>query len=313
MASTVRDLGRVYSSFGHADGDFLDSLIYLPIAEAVVITFVAPIISCWAYSILFHEPFGLLDQIAGLISFAGVVLIAQPSWLFGTESASNSDTQRPEGQANAANTTVQTFDMNGIPVVTPSQRLSAVIIGFIGACGAAGAYTTLRYIGKRAHPLISVNYFAVWCTIVSAFAVLVVPSVEFRLPSSLREWGLILSLGICGFIMQFLLTAGLAHDKSSRATQMVYTQVLFGIAFDKMIWNVTPGLWSCIGSLVVLASALYVAVWGAAAKVEGKATEQGRADEEVGLVANADNDEDGQGTKSPVPGVQEVQLRSLRV
>lgn len=296
-----------------ADKVFADSLIYLPIAEAVVITFVAPIISCWAYSIFFHEPFGLLDQVAGLVSFAGVVLIAQPSWLFGSETASTSGSHGVEGNAIAANATTQTFDTNGIPVVTPSQRLSAVIIGFIGACGAAGAYTTLRYIGKRAHPLISVNYFATWCTIVSAFALLFVPSVEFRLPSNLREWSLLVSLGTCGFVMQFLLTAGLAHDKSARATQMVYTQVLFGIAFDKIIWNVTPGIWSCVGSLVVLASALYVAVWGAAAKAGGEAKERGRGDEEVGLVTDGDRDGDGQGAKGPLRGAQELQLRTPRL
>lgn len=296
-----------------ADKVFTDSLIYLPIAEAVVITFVAPIISCWAYSIFFHEPFGLLDQVAGLVSFAGVVLIAQPSWLFGSETASTSGSHGVEGNATAANAATQTFDTTGIPVVTPSQRLSAVIIGLIGACGAAGAYTTLRYIGKRAHPLISVNYFATWCVIVSAFALLFVPSVEFRLPSNLREWSLLVSLGTCGFVMQFLLTAGLAHDKSARATQMVYTQILCGIAFDKIIWNVTPGIWSCIGSLVVLASALYVAVWGAAAKAGGQVKERGRGDEEVGLVTDGDSDGDGQGAKGPLRGAQELQLRAPRL
>lgn len=300
-------------SFHRADNNFADSLIYLPIAEAVVITFVAPIISCWAYSIFFHAPFGLLDQVAGLISFAGVVLIAQPSFLFGIGNNSPTEAQGPEAITIAANATALTFGANGIPVVTPSQRLSAVIIGFIGACGAAGAYTTLRYIGKRAHPLISVNYFATWCMIVSGFALFFVPSVEFRFPSNLREWSLLISLGTCGFVMQFLLTAGLAHDKSARATQMVYTQVLFGIAFDKLIWNVTPGIWSWIGSLVVLASALYVAVWGAAAKAGGQAKERGRGDEEVGLVADGDSDEDGQGPKGQVRGVHELQLRTLRV
>lgn len=290
-------------NFESADKVFIDSLIYLPIAEAVVITFVAPIISCWAYSIFFHEPFGLLDQVAGLVSFAGVVLIAQPSWLFGSDPASILGTPEPEGQTMPGNVTAQTFDANDIPAVTPSQRMSAVVIGFIGACGAAGAYTTLRYIGKRAHPLISVNYFALWCTVVSALALLFVPSVEFRLPSSAREWSLLISLGTCGFVMQFLLTAGLAHDKSARATQMVYTQVLFGMAFDKIIWNLTPGIWSCLGSLVVLGSALYVAIWGAAARAGGQDKEWGNGDEELGLVAAGHCDEEGQSAKDPLPGM----------
>ena len=123
--------------------------------------------------------------------------------------------------------------------------------------------------------------------------------------------------------MQFLLTAGLAHEKSSRATQMVYTQMLFALAFDKLFWGSVPGWWSIVGSSLILGSAVYVAV-----KTEsgGKGTSQGprgRADEEVGLMGGGgegmlregdeedeeDEDEEGRG---PLRGVQEVQLRTMR-
>ena len=41
---------------------------------------------------------------------------------------------------------------------------------------------------------------------------------------------------------------------------MVYTQMLFALAFEKLVWNTSPGLLSILGSSLILGSALYVAV-----------------------------------------------------
>ena len=150
------------------------------------------------------------------------------------------------------------------------------------------AYTTLRWIGKRAHPLISMTYFAGWCLIVSTVAIVTVPSVGFRLPSNLEEWGYLVLLGLSGFVMQFFLTAGLAHEKSSRATNMVYTQILFALAFDKIIFNTTPGGWSLVGSSLVLGSALYITVHKDKENRRSTSVREGGDAEELGLMADHD-------------------------
>ena len=41
---------------------------------------------------------------------------------------------------------------------------------------------------------------------------------------------------------------------------MVYTQMLFALAFDKLIWGITPGAASWAGSGLILGSAIWVAV-----------------------------------------------------
>ena len=171
---------------------------------------------------------------------------------------------------------------------TAHQHLLAVLFSMLGVVGACGAMTAIRWIGTRTHPLVSVNYFSVWCTIVSLLAVIFVPGVDFRFPANLLEWGLLASLGGCGYALQFLLTAGLAYggpsnessrsndeerpgkreresDKmkqgsGTRATNMVYTQMLFALAFDKLIWGITPGTTSLAGSGLILGSAIWVAV-----------------------------------------------------
>jgi len=195
--------------------------------------------------------------------------------------------------------------------VSPAQRMTAVGVAMIGVLGAACAYTTIRWIGKRAHPLISVNYFACHCTLVSTLSLLFIPGIGFRLPSSLLDWAYLFFLGICGFVMQFLLTAGLQHEKSSRATNMIYTQMLFALAFDKLVWDSTPGVASLVGSSLILGSALYVAVQKNSVKGGGKVED---GDQERGLVDGMDaEDEEREGGRGPMRGVQEVQLRTLRV
>ena len=139
--------------------------------------------------------------------------------------------------------------------------------------------------------------------------VIVVPGINFRLPSNTEEWLYLIGLGVCGFLMQFLLTAGLAQEKSSRATNMVYTQVIFALAADKLVFDTTPDGWSIVGSSLVLGSALYVAVHKERPKAENSA--RGAADEEVALMPRGGADRDR--SAETIRGVEEVQLRTMRV
>lgn len=41
---------------------------------------------------------------------------------------------------------------------------------------------------------------------------------------------------------------------------MVYTQMLFALTFDKLVFGTTPGFLSILGSSLILGSAIYVAM-----------------------------------------------------
>jgi hypothetical protein len=146
-----------------------------------------------------------MEQIAAYVSLFGVVLIARPVSLFVSFSHSNEPVLPASGDGDVApfNMTAVSPDRlaTDYDAVTPTQRATAVGIAMIGVLGATGAYTTIRWIGKRAHPLISVNYFAVWCTVVSIVAMFTLPGVGFLLPQSLKDWCYLIFLGICGFVM----------------------------------------------------------------------------------------------------------------
>ncbi|KAL8982172.1 MAG: hypothetical protein Q9205_003236 [Flavoplaca limonia] len=288
------------------------SLQYLPLAEATVITFLAPIVACWACSILIHEPFTRTEQMAGLLSLLGVVLIARPASFFFSDTLETSAAIAIGDTIPTANATTNSQQAS-VEQVASSQRLVAIGVALIGVFGAATAYTTIRMIGQRAHPLISVNYFAAWTTLVATAVLLFVPGMNFQLPSGYKQWGYLVFLGVCGFVMQLLLTAGLSYEKSSRATNMVYTNMLFALAFDKIVFDTTLGTLSIVGSSLILGSALYVAVQQDPSK-KLKTSERMPADEEEGLSSEDGDIRTGtEGDGDILRGVQEVQLRTMRV
>lgn len=66
---------------------------------------------------------------------------------------------------------------------------------------------------------------------------------------------------------------------------MVYTQMLFALTFDKLVWGTTPGALSIIGSSLILGSAIYVALHKETGKKENEDRARGTREEEAGLMS----------------------------
>ncbi|KAG9568371.1 hypothetical protein KCU60_g17416, partial [Aureobasidium melanogenum] len=253
------------------------SVHYLPLAEATVFRFLVPIITAWACSAFLGQSFSRTEFLAGVIALLGVVIIAHPAAIFGRV---NDDIKVPH-------------QPNKIDQVSAGQRLLAIFVSVIGVLGASAAYTLIRVIGSRAHALISVNYFALISTFGSAGALLVLPGMKFTMPHGAREWLLLSLLGILGFVLQFLLTAGLQLDRTSKATSMLYTGILFALAFDWAIWGVFPGFWSCIGGAIVIASTLWSALQKSKGASQSAVAKKEVVDEESALLgAQTEGSED---------------------
>lgn len=81
---------------------------------------------------------------------------------------------------------------------------------------------------------------------------------------------------------------------------MVYTNMLFALLFDRWIFGTVPGMWSLLGSGLILGSAIYVAVQKGVTSKQGVDTEVETGllpDEERGMLGNAimgdDSDDEG--------------------
>ena len=184
------------------------SLQYLDLSDATVLTFLTPILTGYFGRIFLKEPFLRTELYAGFVSLLGVVLIARPQWLFGTESSTVRD-------------------------ATGLQRLAAVGVALLGVLGAAGAFISIRAIGSRAHPLISVSMFSLYATLVSA-AGMVILQQPIVVPRSFAVWTEWIVIGISGFLAQFLLTAGLQRERAGRGASMIYLQMVYAFAFERL-------------------------------------------------------------------------------
>lgn len=216
------------------------SLQYLSLSDAVSISFLTPMVTAFFAWVLLSEKYSVLEAICAVVSLAGVLLIAKPSFLFGSES----EAEVPEND-NAESSSSR-------------LRLVATAMGLMGVCGASAVYVLLRKIGKLAHPLISVSYFALLTCLVTFAATLLIPSLSFQTPHTPRQWFLFVLIGISGFFMQFCLAAGLQREKAGKSSLMVYPNMVFALFWDFVIWDHLPGLLSILGTTLIIGNAFLV-------------------------------------------------------
>lgn len=104
---------------------------------------------------------------------------------------------------------------------------------------------------------------------------------------------------------------------------MTYTQMLFALAFDKLVFGHSPGWTSILGSSLILGPAIFVAMQKNVDETKGGQNHAERDEDDDGDVdveaqrallieeeREGEGDEvDGEGRRMPVP---EVQMRALR-
>jgi drug/metabolite transporter (DMT)-like permease len=201
---------------------FYYSLVHLPLAEATVIQYTNPVLTALLAALLLRERMGRAEIACLLLSMLGVMIIARPGFLFG-----------------AAGAAIET-------------RL--VLIALAGALCSAGAYTTVRRIGAREHPLVVVFYFPL--VTVPAVLPFVLPVWLWPTPA---EWLALLGVGISTQIAQVNMTKGLQLEPAGRATAVGYLQIVFAAAWGALFFADLPDRWTVTGALLILGSTLLLA------------------------------------------------------
>ncbi|KAI9059468.1 DUF6-domain-containing protein [Trametes sanguinea] len=279
------------------------SLQYLSLSDATVLTFLAPMCTAITGAVLLHEPFSWREALAGLASLLGVVLIARPEFLFGKQHQVVPPIDIGHVVEGVHN------EVGDILTVTPAQRVGAVGVALLGVLGATGAYTSIRAVGKRAHPLHNLVSFSSQCVIVATLAMIIM-----RTPVVVPmrwDWLLMLLLiGLFGFVAQVLLTMGLQRETAGRGTMAVYVQIIFATIFERVFFHTSPSFLSVVGTLIILTSAIYVALTKARSTQDRHGrTESATANDdpsvEEGLLANH--------TDEPPQESKDVELTSVTV
>lgn len=192
--------------------------INLSDATALVFTNV-PMTAVFA-RVLLKEPYTLLDGATAVLSMAGVVLVSQPTWLFGGSSE------------------------QAVP-------WAAVLVCLFGAATSAMAYVTIRQIGKSESPLVVVLVFAAVGSVVGPCAMWLAGQ-PFVVSASGADVAGVLCMGFLGFVGQLLLNAGIQMAPAGPASVMRYADILFAIIFQVTLVGEAPGALKIVGALLIM-------------------------------------------------------------
>ncbi|KAK7460645.1 hypothetical protein VKT23_009362 [Stygiomarasmius scandens] len=266
---------RGFSGFFGLFGVYF-ALKYLSLSDATVLTFLVPLTTALSGAIFLKESFTRKELIAGILSLIGVIFIARPVSLFGHNTVDLPQLELEyTGSTNSGAVPMENMSEQG----TPTERLIAVGVSLLGVLGSTGAYTAIRAIGKRAHALHSMASFSLQSVIASTLG-MVVTRTPPVIPTKLVWLALLIEIGVFGFLAQVFLTMGLQRETAGRGTMAVYTQIVFASIGERIFFHVVPSALSIFGTLIIIGSALYVAL-----TKEREGSEDGKANANVGEVA----------------------------
>jgi drug/metabolite transporter (DMT)-like permease len=202
---------------------FYYAVVHLPLAEATILQYMNPIFAALLAGVVLAERLGRREVLLGMLSLAGVIVIARPAALLGGGGS--------------------------------SLPMFAVGVGLLGAILSGAAYVGVRELSRTEHPLVIVFYFplvTVPAALPGALANLVLPTP--------REWLLLLGVGITAQFGQIYITRGLKREPAGRATAMGYLQVVFAGLLGLAFFGEVPDIWTVSGSALILACALALAL-----------------------------------------------------
>ena len=199
---------------------FYTAVKHLPLAEATVLHQTSPLFTALIAAWWLRERLEARVLVAIAICLVGVLMIAQPTWLFGSNGGAEIDWHY-------------------------------VAIGLAAAVLASFAYVTVRSLGRSEPALVVVFWFPVVTVTLSVpFAI-----VEWVWPDA-WGWALLISIGVVTQLGQLSMTRGLARAPAGRATTMGYLQIAIATVLGAIVFGVLPNLPSWLGMGLIVLSLL---------------------------------------------------------
>jgi drug/metabolite transporter (DMT)-like permease len=198
---------------------FYYAVVELPLGDVTTIHFMSPLFTALIAAYFLKERSGRFVWLGGALSLSGVLLIAQPSFLFGE---------------------------NGLPKL-------AVMAAIGGAVLSAAAYTFVRKLRKTDHHLVVIYWF---CALGVLFTIpFALPVALWPTPA---EWMLLLGVGVATQIAQIFLTKGLHLEAAGKASSVGYVQIIFAFFWGMVFFGHMPTLWTLAGVLIIVGGVMLV-------------------------------------------------------
>lgn len=213
-------------------------------ADANVLAFLAPLWAALLSPLLLAEwpSSGLV--VALPVSILGVLLVAQPPWLFGLS----------EG----------TVSILGLAVGITQSLFSAL------------AKMAVRALNTNTESMAAIIFsMGAVSTLCSAIAVTVLG--QWMLPRTASALALLAANGLMGYGNQVTQTAALQRAKAAPAIAMSYLSVIWGLAADVLVFHDAPDWLSLLGAVIICGCSFAVAYWERLEKQRREARERAAA------------------------------------
>jgi drug/metabolite transporter (DMT)-like permease len=186
----------------------------MPLADAVAISFAAPLMVTALSVPLLRERVGIHRWTAVIVGFGGVLVIVEPS--------------------------SQVFSI-------------AALVAISAAFAASLAMVTVRQLNRIDQPLTIVFYFTLLSTLFTAL-----PLPFSWITPTPTDWGLAMLMGLVGGIGQYFMTRAFALAPAALVSPFNYVGLLWATGFGWLVWGDIPAPHVFVGSLIVVASGLYI-------------------------------------------------------
>lgn len=199
------------------------SLKYISLPEQTVLTFLGPLVTPLLACLILHEQYFWQQAAWSLFSFAGVIVVAKPPPFF------------------------EYTNENGASLHLRFLAIAATLLVVIFA---GLVMVVVRSIGTRAHPLCVVGSYSVLTVVFSVCWMIAEPS-RFTLPQTSETWLMLLGACFFGFCLQSMSSVALQKEPVNLLAGFKYTQILWAVIFELVIWHDLPDIWTVVGSTLV--------------------------------------------------------------
>ncbi|KAJ8017493.1 Solute carrier family 35 member G1 [Holothuria leucospilota] len=195
-------------------------------ADAAAIMYAYPALTGLVGRFWLKEPFRLMEVILLMITMSGVVIVAQPSFIFGS---------REEVTGNTI----------GHPL--------APVVAFTGCICVACVVLTVRAMGKQSIDAVKVLFYY---GILGSFFPAVVTSAtgQWTVPSCVITRLLILVIGVGSFLANLLFVQALAIENAVYVAMICMNEALVVFVLETIFLGISPEVLSVVGILLILGS-----------------------------------------------------------
>lgn len=191
----------------------------MPLADATVLQYLHPMFTALIAWVVLKEAIHRSTLVCIILSLGGLLLIARPSFLFGTEAQSISQL--------------------------------ALTAALLGAFGAALAYVLVRKLNETEDPSVIIFYFPFFAF---PFALILLGD-DFVWPQG-GDWLILLLVGVFTQLGQIGLTKAMQTESAGKATAYSYVQVVFAAVLGWLIFGELPSIWTYLGAGLIVLGAL---------------------------------------------------------